>query len=141
MLLYTTIGTNDLARAVTFWGAIMVRLGHPPVPDMGADWAGWGGKDYDSGFGFYLCRPFDGQPATAGNGPMFAFPAASAAEVRALYQLALANGGSDAGPPGTRGYYEPNFYVAYARDPDGNKLAFVFHQYDVATDLSDTKAS
>ncbi|MGL6212144.1 MAG: VOC family protein, partial [Paracoccaceae bacterium] len=133
MLLYTTIGTNDLARAVAFWGPIMEALGHPAVPDLGVGWAGWG-QDYDNGFGFYLCSPFDGAKASAGNGLTVAFPARDAVQVRALYDLALQNGGSDDGPPGTRDYYSPDFYVAYVRDPDGHKLAFVFHHYDHAQD-------
>ncbi len=133
MLLYTTIGTNDIARATAFWGPIMERLGHAALPDMSAGWAGWG-KDYDDGFGFYLCPPFDGQTAHAGNGLTLAFAAHSAARVRDLHALALANGGTDEGAPGMRGYYEPDFYVAYVRDPDGHKLAFVHHHYDPATD-------
>jgi catechol 2,3-dioxygenase-like lactoylglutathione lyase family enzyme len=134
MLLYTTIGTNDLARASAFWGPIMASLGHPPIAGLGDDWAGWGGKDYDSGFGFYICTPFDGQTAHAGNGGTFAFPARSAAQVRDLYALALSHGGTDEGPPGTRDYYSDDFYVAYVRDPDDHKLAFVFHHYDPASD-------
>ena len=133
MLLYTTIGTNDIARAAAFWGPIMERLGHAELPDMGMGWAGWG-KDNDGGFGFYLCPPFDGQAAHAGNGLTLAFSAHSAAQVRDLHALAVANGGTDEGAPGTRDYYEPDFYVAYVRDPDGHKLAFVHHHYDPATD-------
>lgn len=133
MLLYTTIGTNDTARAYAFWGPIMATLGHDPLPGLDANWLGWG-KDYDGGFGFYICPTFDGQAAHAGNGGTFAFAARDAAHVRALYALALANGGTDEGAPGTRAYYTPDFYVAYARDPDGHKLAFVFHHYDPAED-------
>lgn len=134
MLLYTTIGTNDIARATAFWGPIMAALGHAPLPDLGEGWAGWG-KDYDGGFGFYLCPPFDGQAADAGNGGTFAFAARDAAQVRELHALALQNGGSDDGAPGTRDYYTPDFYVAYARAPDGHKLAFVFHHYDPTKDM------
>jgi catechol 2,3-dioxygenase-like lactoylglutathione lyase family enzyme len=133
MLLYTTIGTNDIARGTAFWGPIMQRLGHPALADLGEGWAGWGGE-YDTGFGFYLCPTFDGKPATPGNGLTFAFPARDAAHVRSLHALALQNGGTDEGTPGTRDYYSPDFYVAYARDPDGHKLAFVCHHYDPATD-------
>jgi catechol 2,3-dioxygenase-like lactoylglutathione lyase family enzyme len=111
----------------------MHALGHAALPDMGEGWAGWG-KDYEGGFGLYLCPPFDGQRAHAGNGLMLAFAADSAARVRDLHTLALASGGTDEGAPGTRDYYEPAFYVAYVRDPDGHKLAFVFHHYDAATD-------
>jgi catechol 2,3-dioxygenase-like lactoylglutathione lyase family enzyme len=131
MLLYTTIGTNDLTRGTAFWGPIMENLGHAPLPGLDRGWAGWG-KDYDSGYGFYLCPTFDGQPASAGNGLTLAFPARDAAHVRDLYALALAKGGTDDGAPGTRDYYSPDFYVAYVRDPDGHKVAFVFHRYDAA---------
>jgi catechol 2,3-dioxygenase-like lactoylglutathione lyase family enzyme len=134
MLLYATIGTNDIVRATAFWGPIMASLGHPTVPDLGETWVGWGGSDYDSGFGFYICPPFDGRPASAGNGMTFAFPARDAAQVRALHAMAVQNGGRDDGPPGTRDGYGPSFYVAYVRDPDGHKLAFVHHHYDPATD-------
>lgn len=133
MLLYTTIGTNDIARASAFWGPIMASLGQLPLPGLDAGWAGWGG-DYDTGFGFYLCPAFDGRPALAGNGLTFAFPARDAAHVRSLHALALQNGGSDEGAPGTRDYYEPSFYVAYVRDPDGHKVAFVFHHFDPVED-------
>lgn len=133
MLLYTTIGTNDIPRAIAFWGPIMASLGHDPLPGFDENWAGWG-KDYDDGPGFYVCTPFDDQPANAANGSMYSFPARDAAHVRALHALALKNGGRDEGAPGTRDYYSPDFYVAYARDPDGHKLAFVFHHFDPAKD-------
>ena len=132
MLLYTTIGTNDLARAIVFWRPIMKSLGHEEIENFYPGWVGWG-KDYDSGFGFYLCPPFDGLPASAGNGTMFAFPAKDAAHVRELYAVALQNGGADEGAPGTREYYTPDFYVAYVRSPDRHKLAFTFHNFDPAT--------
>ena len=65
---------------------------------------------------------------------MFAFRADSASQVRAFHAAGLSNGGTDEGPPGVREYYEPEFFVAYLRDPDGNKLAAVFHRYDPAFD-------
>jgi catechol 2,3-dioxygenase-like lactoylglutathione lyase family enzyme len=133
MLLYTTLGTNDIARARAFWGPLMTELGHAELPQSAEGWAAWG-KDYDSGFGLYLCPTFDGRPADAGNGLTLAFAARDAAHVRRLYALALQSGGGDDGPPGTRDYYSPDFYVAYVRDPDGHKLAFVFHHYDPAAD-------
>jgi len=129
MLLYTTIGTDNIARAGAFWGPIMASLGHPRIMEADAGWIGWGG-DYDSGFGFYICPPFDGRPASAGNGLTFAFPARDAMHVQDLHALALQNGGSNDGAPGTRDEYEPSFYVAYVRDPDGHKVAFVFHHYE-----------
>ena len=133
MLLYTTLGTDDLPRAIVFYDAVFKALGHPRLPDWSDGWAGWG-KDYDDGYGFWLCPPFDGMASTSGNGTMFAFRADSASQVRAFHAAGLSNGGTDEGPPGVREYYEPEFFVAYLRDPDGNKLAAVFHRYDPAFD-------
>ena len=72
-------------------------------------------------------------PRWSPNGTMIAFRAGSDAEVRAFHAAALEYGGTDEGAPGTRTYYQPSFYVAYVRDPDGNKLACVFHRYGAET--------
>jgi catechol 2,3-dioxygenase-like lactoylglutathione lyase family enzyme len=133
MLLYTTVGANDFTRAVRFYDAIFATLGQQRLPDLADGWAGWG-KGYDNGYSFWICPPFDGKAAQPGNGTMFSFRTESAAQVRAFHAAGLANGGQDEGPPGTRDYYEPSFYVAYLRDPDGNKLAAVFHHYDAMKD-------
>ena len=129
MLLYTTLGTNDLTRAVRFYDAIFAVLDQPRLPDWADGWAGWG-KDYDAGFSFCLGPPFDGRAASTGNGTMTTFRASSAAQVQSFYSAGMANGGVDAGAPGTREAYEPNFYVAYLFDPDGHKLACVYPNYD-----------
>ena len=129
MLLYATLGTADLARATRFYDAVMAVLGQPRQPDAGEGWAGYG-ADYDGGFGLWLCPPFDGAAASAGNGTMLAFKAESAAQVRDWHAAGLAAGGRDEGAPGLRDAYGPEFYVAYLRDPDGTKLACVFHRYD-----------
>jgi hypothetical protein len=63
---------------------------------------------------------------------MLAFAGKNEKQVQDFHAAALAHGGSDEGPPGTRPYYEPWFYVAYVRDPDGNKLACVFHHHKPA---------
>lgn len=128
MLLYATLGTNDLPRAVRFYEAVMQVLGQPRLPDWGEGWATWG-ADYDRGFSLWLCAPFDGQPARPGNGAMLAFAAADAATVDAFHAAGLAAGGQDEGAPGHRPHYGPGFYAAYLRDPDGNKLACVCHRW------------
>ena len=131
MLLYVTLGTNDLARGIAFYDPIFAVLGVPRLSGWSRSWAGWGHEaDREEGTGFWLCTPFDGRPATAGNGTMVALPAASAAVVRAVHATGLANGGTDEGAPGTRPHYEPTFYVAYLRDPDGNKLSCFHFRYD-----------
>lgn len=72
---------------------------------------------------FYVKPPFDGRPASAGNGTMVAFGMDTQAQVRALHAAGLAAGGRDEGGPGFRAAYGPHFYVGYLRDPQGNKIA------------------
>jgi catechol 2,3-dioxygenase-like lactoylglutathione lyase family enzyme len=129
LVLYTTLGVSDLERSTAFYDAVFATLGVSRHPDSSADYIHWG-PDYDGGVSFWICRPFDGQPASPGNGIMVALRAESEAQVIAFHQAALAHGGTDEGAPGTRAYYEPSFYVAYVRDPDGNKLACVFHKHE-----------
>ena len=79
---------------------------------------------------FYVYSPFNGEPATAGNGAMVAFVAPSPDAVDAAHAAGLARGGSDEGPPGPRPHYGDGYYGAYLRDPDGNKV-HVVHRADV----------
>ena len=74
---------------------------------------------------FYIYTPFDGAPATAGNGTMVAFEAPSNAAVDRAYGAGLSSGGSDAGEPGPRLHYGEGYYGAYLRDPDGSKVHVV----------------
>ena len=131
MFTYVCLGTNDLARSVRFYDPVMAALGHQrchtPGEDDGDGLAGWGSYR-DQGvheIALWLGKPFDGQAATFGNGVMVAFKAGSWAQVDAFHAAALAYGGSCEGPPGLRTHYNPDFYAAYVRDPDGNKLAVV----------------
>jgi len=74
--------------------------------------------------GLAVCKPYDGNAATAGNGNMASIACDSRAKVDAFYSKAMELGGTDEGPPGVRGDEGPRaFYGAYFRDPDGNKLA------------------
>ena len=128
LVLYTTVGVSDITRSGRFYDAVFATLGVMREPDSSDDFLHWG-PDYDGGVSFWICRPFNGAPPTAGNGTMVALRAESEAQVQAFHAAALAHGGSDDGAPGTRPYYPPSFYVAYVRDPDGNKLACVFHKH------------
>ncbi|KUR76632.1 VOC family protein [Novosphingobium sp. Fuku2-ISO-50] len=122
MIGYVTLGTSDLARAGAFYDPIATELGTGRMytTDRAIIWGTPGGA---AGIGLTL--PFDGQPASVGNGVMVAFEARDAAQVDRIYDLALAHGGTDEGAPGPRGD-DGTFYAAYFRDPDGNKLnAFV----------------
>jgi catechol 2,3-dioxygenase-like lactoylglutathione lyase family enzyme len=120
MIGYVTMGTNDLARAATFYDAIAAELGVSRMMEFD-NFIAWGKEGGGAGIG--LTRPFDGNPATVGNGVMVALEARDAEQVQRLHAIALANGGTCEGPPGPRG---EGFYAGYFRDPDGNKLnAFI----------------
>ena len=68
-----------------------------------------------------MTKPYDGKPATVGNGMMVALAAKNTDQVDALHAKALELGGADEGAPGPRG--DSGFYAAYFRDLDGNKLS------------------
>jgi catechol 2,3-dioxygenase-like lactoylglutathione lyase family enzyme len=128
MILYMTFGTNDLNRARRFYNPVMATLGLGVVAE-GEKEVGYG-KPGDTDPGLYLTAPYDGQPATRGNGTMLALTADSRAAVAAFHAAALAHGGSDEGAPGLR--YVADFYACYVRDPDGNKLSAVCTRPEVA---------
>jgi predicted lactoylglutathione lyase len=116
MIGYSTVGTNDIARAATFYDALFATLGAKRQFDS-KTFIAWG-RDMSSP-AFAVAKPYDGNPATVGNGVMIALVMGSPEHVDALYAKAMELGASDEGPPGDRG---DNFYAAYFRDPDGNKL-------------------
>ena len=130
MFSYTVLGTNDLARAITFYDAVLAPLGHDRIEEYDPDGtsAAWGLDD--PGPHLWVTLPFDGRPATVGNGVMVSFLANSRAEVDAFHRAALATGGTDEGGPGVRPQYAPHFYAAYVRDPDGNKINAVCYRAD-----------
>jgi catechol 2,3-dioxygenase-like lactoylglutathione lyase family enzyme len=120
MIGYVTIGAADTAAALPFYDAVLGAIGYERGFFEGG-WAGYGPKGAESQ-DVYVCPPFDGQPARAGNGIMIAFLAPSKDAVRAAYEAGLAQGGKDEGGPGPRPADSTSFYGAYLRDPTGNKL-------------------
>jgi catechol 2,3-dioxygenase-like lactoylglutathione lyase family enzyme len=121
MIGYVTLGTNDLQRAARFYDAIAAEMGVGRMMEFD-EFIAWGKPGGGAGIG--LTKPFDGNPATVGNGVMVALEAKDKEQVHRLYDIALANGGTDEGAPGPRG--DGGFYAGYFRDPDGNKLnAFI----------------
>ena len=116
MLSHTTVGTNDMPRAAAFYDALFAVIGAKRFFEMDRG-IGWGVKPGQPMFSVF--KPFDAEPASVGNGSMVALVAANREQVQALYNKALALGGQDAGPPGQR---NGDFYGAYFRDLDGNKL-------------------
>lgn len=123
MFAHITLGTNDWPRAKPFYEAIMSVM-EVPLLGEGDTGAAYGEM---TGPKVFVGPAYDGKPATVGNGTHIAFLAKSRAQVDAFYAAALAEGGSDEGPPGLRPHYHPNYYGAYVRDPDGNKLQAVCH--------------
>jgi catechol 2,3-dioxygenase-like lactoylglutathione lyase family enzyme len=125
MLSYITLGANDLSASERFYSALLGPLGYEKRDDGGA-WV-YSLPDANSGDGgpgvVYVMPPFDGQPATVGNGSMVAFRTRSHENVRRIHAAAIAAGGTDEGAPGFRAAYSKNFFVAYLRDPVGNKIA------------------
>lgn len=129
MFTYICLGTTDLPRAIRFYSAVLGALGitRCDANDAWEGWAGWGVYE-DQGrheVALWVGTPFDGQPATAGNGTMVALRATSWTQVRAFHAAALAQGGYSEGEPALRPQYNADFYSAYVRDADGNKLAAV----------------
>jgi lactoylglutathione lyase len=128
MFSHVFIGIRDFQRAHRFYKALMDVLGNEPrFFDATKGWAGW----YSAGRTrplLVIGKPYDGQPHAVGNGQMAALAAANRAQVHALYEAALAHGGVCEGPPGLRPQYHPDYYGAYFRDTEGNKLCVVCHQ-------------
>lgn len=117
MIGYTSVGTNDLDKAIAFYDELLSLLGAQPFfkSDRGVGW----GVSPDQPM-FSVLKPFNGEPATVGNGSMVALSAKDTEQVQAIHAKAIALGGQDEGAPGPRG---SGFYGAYFRDLDGNKIA------------------
>ncbi len=109
------IGTNDLDRAKTFYDAALGSIGVPAgnIDRHRIFWRTPTGV-------FSVSQPINGEPATVGNGSTFGFVCSSTEQVDAWHTAGLAHGGSNCeDPPGVRG---GSMYIAYLRDPDGNKI-------------------
>ncbi|SOC83433.1 Catechol 2,3-dioxygenase [Ensifer adhaerens] len=122
MLLYVTVGTNDLARAGAFYDRVLCELGYMRR-ETEADSLGYAHAG-DTRCRFWVTRPYDQKPASFGNGVTIALMADSRDAVRRFHAAALAQGGLDEGEPGLRPFHD-HFYAAFARDLDGNKIAAV----------------
>ena len=123
MFSHVTLGTEDWPRTRPFWIAVMAVLGHPVL------------FEHDQGIAFglpagpktFVGPTFNREPAAPGNGVHIAYLVADRTTVDAFHATALAHGGADEGAPGLRPHYHPNYYGAYVRDPDGNKLQAACH--------------
>ena len=116
MIINICFGTRDLEKAGRFYDAVTKELG---VARTGTTERSIYYASSGNGITFAVTLPFDGQPATSGNGTMATLGAPDRATVDRLHAAAMAHGGSDEGAPGVR---DNGYYVAYWRDPDGNKM-------------------
>lgn len=131
MFSHVTVGVSDMARAGRFYDAVLLPLGlvrREVIPDGGPLALCWHHPDGNLPR-FYVYLPFDGRPASAGNGSMTAFLAPSHEAVSTAHAAGLVQGGRDEGAPGPRAHYGPGYFGAYLRDPYGNKLHLV-HRLD-----------
>lgn len=119
---HITLGTNDPARSARFYDDVLGALGFARLskPTGKPPAYSKGGMPI-----LYLYEPEDGRPATWGNGVHVAFVADSVIAVHQFHEAALRLGGTCAGAPGPRPNYGEDYYAAYVRDPDGNKLQAV----------------
>jgi catechol 2,3-dioxygenase-like lactoylglutathione lyase family enzyme len=119
---YVMIGSNDLARSRIFYDAVMAAIGG--VAD--ADYPGYAfSYRLIDGSRVWIAPPYNKEAAVPGNGLMLGFGVATPEDVHAAHAAALANGGTNEGDPGPRPQYGPDFFAAYVRDPDQNKMSFI----------------
>jgi catechol 2,3-dioxygenase-like lactoylglutathione lyase family enzyme len=123
MFSHVTIGTRDPARAAEFYDEVLGTLSIQPLFKFDAAVA----YGEPAGAKTFLLKPFDGGEPSPGNGWHAAYLAETHAQVDAFHAKALELGGTCEGPPGPRPHYHPNYYGAYVRDPEGNKLQAVCH--------------
>ena len=122
MLHHISIGVANVERAAQFYDAVLAKLGFKRVMEV---------MPYGIAYGltapqFWVQLPHDQNTPSSGNGTHIAFSAKSKAAVNAFHAAALAAGGKDEGGPGLRPEYTPEYYGAFARDLDGNKIEAVF---------------
>ena len=120
---YIMIGTNDFVRSRAFYDAVFPLIGGQVTADYAPHAVCY---QFQNGTRAWLALPNNKEPAMPGNGNMPGFMCASESDVQAAHAAALANGGTGEGDPGPRPDYGPDFYGAYVRDPDGNKMSFIF---------------
>ena len=128
MLSHITIACRDFADARAFYEPVMEALGlqvlflNEDVPFIAFSNAA---RDRPW---LFVSQPELGASPSSGNGQMAALNAPDRESVDAAFEAAMLKGGQSEGAPGLRPHYHDDFYAAYVRDPDGNKLCFVCHE-------------
>lgn len=122
MFTHIFLGAKDLEASRQFYDAALGALGHAPGVHSNTRYV------YRTPTGtFGITLPINGEPATFGNGSTFGFAAKSQAEVDAFHAAGVANGGVTCeDPPGLRTNPSFSYYVAYLRDPAGNKICALY---------------
>ena len=123
MFSHIMIGSNDIARSKKFYDAVLGALGAKPAI---TDDKGRLIYMHNNGL-FLVTQPIDGKPATHANGGTIGFGCASEQQVKDWHAAGVANGGTTCeDPPGVREGGFGKLYLAYLRDPDGNKLCGMY---------------
>lgn len=137
MLHHVSVGARDVAKAVAFYDKALKPLGYKRVMEFLPYAVGYGEQHPE----FWIQLPADQKPMTVGNGVHISFAARSPAAVKAFHAAALAAGGADEGAPGPRPDYGPDYYGAFCRDLDGNKLEAVVIRMPAAAKAKKAAAS
>ena len=137
MLHHVSVGVADVTRAASFYDSVLGALGYKRVMEF---------MPYAVAYGvtapaFWVQLPHDQKAASSGNGTHIGFTANNRKAVHAFHEAALAAGGTDAGAPGPRPEYTPNYYGAFVRDLDGNKIEAVFLAIPTGETPAKTKRS
>lgn len=118
---HVSVGARDMARSLAFYDRVLGALGASRIIEHPGAVAY--GRSYPE---FWVQAPYDGKPASVGNGTHFGFYAHSREQVDAFYQAALEAGATPDGPPGPREEYSAAYYGCFVRDPDGHKIEATF---------------
>jgi len=128
---HVSVGVTNIRRSKAFYDAALAPLGMEPIYPVEIKGqlvgVGYGAQGKPS---FWIQLPINGQPASMGNGVHIAFRANLRAAVDAFFLAALEQGGVEDGRPGLRTEYHPDYYGAFVRDPDGNKIEAVSHGHE-----------
>ncbi|MEO0916592.1 MAG: VOC family protein [Pseudomonadota bacterium] len=120
---YVMLGSNDVAKARGFFGAVFPVIGGKLIAEYMPHAFCY---QLRGGERVWIATPHNKETAKVGNGNMVGPECQSKGEVQEAHWIGLANGGTNEGDPGPRPLYGPDFYGAYLRDLDGNKMSFVF---------------
>jgi catechol 2,3-dioxygenase-like lactoylglutathione lyase family enzyme len=124
---HVSVGANEMSKAMRFYDAVMAPLGMARKATHRVA-IGYGPEGFEGlNPPFWVLKPYDKHAASPGNGVTVAFTVPTRAAVDAFHAAALAAGGIDQGAPGIREHYHPDYYGAYVRDLEGNKICAVCH--------------